>query len=102
MGNAATTTRKPAIVRIARRFPVTLLFVGVILAAEVAGQGLWRPLADTALFDVVAYGLPALEAGRWWTPVTGAFFVIQPWVYIPTILGFWGMAYLEHRRGWRV
>ncbi|GAB3630691.1 DUF2156 domain-containing protein [Microbacterium shaanxiense] len=91
-----------AILGAARRIPATLAFVAVILIVGVAGQGLWRPLAGTDLFDAVAYGLPALEQGRWWTPITGTFFVIQPWVYIPTILGFWGMAYLEHRRGWRV
>lgn len=93
---------RPAVLRLARRIPATLIFIAVILVVGVAGQGLWRPLADTELFDAVAYGLPALEEGRWWTPITGTFFVIQPWVYIPTILGFWGMAYLEHRRGWRV
>lgn len=91
-----------AILGVARRIPATLAFIAVILVVGIAGQGLWRPLAGTDLFDAVAYGLPALEQGRWWTPITGTFFVIQPWVYIPTILGFWGMAYLEHRRGWRV
>lgn len=95
-------SKSSAIVGFARRIPATLIFVAVILIVGVAGQGLWRPLAGTPLFDAVAYGLPALEQGRWWTPITGTFFVIQPWVYIPTILGFWGMAYLEHRRGWRV
>lgn len=105
MSNAEVTesrSRTPVILGFARRIPATLIFIAVILIVGVAGQGLWRPLAGTALFDVVAYGLPALEQGRWWTPITGTFFVIQPWVYIPTILGFWGMAYLEHRRGWRV
>jgi len=91
-----------AILGVARRIPATLAFIAVILVVGIVGQGLWRPLAGTDLFDAVAYGLPALEQGRWWTPITGTFFVIQPWVYIPTILGFWGMAYLEHRRGWRV
>ncbi|MDQ0644530.1 DUF2156 domain-containing protein [Microbacterium murale] len=102
MSNAEAPTKSPAILGLARRIPATLIFVAVILIVGVAGQGLWRPLAGTPLFDAVAYGLPALEQGRWWTPITGTFFVIQPWVYIPTILGFWGMAYLEHRRGWRV
>lgn len=95
-------SKSPAILGFARRIPATLIFIAVILIVGIAGQGLWRPLAGTPLFDAVAYGLPALEQGRWWTPITGTFFVIQPWVYIPTILGFWGMAYLEHRRGWRV
>lgn len=99
---AEKPTRTPAVLRLARRIPATLIFIGLILVVGVVGQGLWRPLADTPLFDAVAYGLPALEQGRWWTPITGTFFVVQPWVYVPTILGFWGMAYLEHRRGWRV
>ncbi|GGD75865.1 bifunctional lysylphosphatidylglycerol flippase/synthetase MprF [Microbacterium murale] len=98
----STHSRTPAILGFARRIPATLIFIAVIIIAGIAGQGLWRPLAGTPLFDVVAYGLPALEQGRWWTPISGTFFVIQPWVYIPTILGFWGMAYLEYRRGWRV
>ena len=104
MSDVAATERaqSPALLRFARRIPATLIFIALILAVGIAGQGLWQPLADRPLFDAVAYGLPALEAGRWWTPITGTFFVIQPWVYIPTILGFWGMAYLEHRRGWRV
>lgn len=95
-------SKSSAILGVARRIPATLAFIAVILVVGIVGQGLWRPLAGTDLFDAVAYGLPALEQGRWWTPITGTFFVIQPWVYIPTILGFWGMAYLEHRRGWRV
>ncbi|WP_300267052.1 bifunctional lysylphosphatidylglycerol flippase/synthetase MprF [Microbacterium sp.] len=100
-----TTTddkQRPAVLRLAARFPATLIFIGVILVVGVVSQGLWRPFSDSALFDAFAYGLPALEEGRWWTPITGTFLVVQPWVYIPTILGFWGMAYLEHRRGWRV
>lgn len=74
----------------------------MILAVGVAWQGLWRPFEDDPLFDVVAYGLPALSEGRWWTPVTGTFFVNQPWVYALTIVGFAGMAYVEFRRGSRV
>ena len=55
-----------------------------------------------ALSSVVAYGLPALLEGRWWTPFTGTFFVNHPVVYIFTIASFVGMAYLECRRGSRV
>nr|WP_137845749.1 DUF2156 domain-containing protein [Microbacterium sp. 2FI] len=76
--------------------------IAVILAVGVIWQGLWRPFEDTDLWDVVAYGLPALVEGRWWTPITGTFFVNQPWVYIFTIASFAGMAYLEFKRGSRV
>ncbi|WP_349290466.1 DUF2156 domain-containing protein [Microbacterium sp. 2FI] len=82
--------------------PATLGMIAVILAVGVIWQGLWRPFEDTDLWDVVAYGLPALVEGRWWTPITGTFFVNQPWVYIFTIASFAGMAYLEFKRGSRV
>lgn len=96
-------TRKPnAVLTVAGRMPATLVMVALILAAGVIWQGLWRPFQDSDVFDVVAYGLPALADGRWWTPVTGTFFVNQPWVYLFTISGFAGMAYLEYRRGSRV
>jgi lysylphosphatidylglycerol synthetase-like protein (DUF2156 family) len=86
----------------ARRIPGTLTMVVLILVVGVVWQGLWRPFEDSAVFDAVAYGLPAFEAGRWWTPVTGTFFVNEPWVYAFTLTTFVGMAYLEFRRGTRV
>jgi len=82
--------------------PGTLTMIALIVIAGVVWQGLWRPFEDSGLYDVVAYGLPAFEAGRWWTPLTGTFFVNQPWVYVFTITGFVGMAYLEVRRGTRI
>ncbi len=85
-----------------RRVPGTLTMIALILVVGVVWQGLWRPFEESDLFDVVAYGLPAFEAGRWWTPLTGTFFVNQPWVYVFTITGFAGMAYLEFRRGSRI
>ncbi|QYM66115.1 DUF2156 domain-containing protein [Microbacterium sp. Se5.02b] len=82
--------------------PATLTMVLLILVVGVVWHGLWAPFEDTPLFPTVAYGLPNLAAGMWWTPLTGTFFVNQPWVYVFTIAGFWGMAYLEFRRGSRV
>jgi lysylphosphatidylglycerol synthetase-like protein (DUF2156 family) len=91
----------PAIA-VVRRIPATLTMVLVILVVGVVWNGLWAPFEDTKLFPDVAYGLPNLVDGKWWTPLTGTFFVNQPWVYLFTIAGFWGMAYLEFRRGSRV
>lgn len=90
------------ILAVVRRIPATLALVAVVIAAGVAWQGLWSPFRDTALFDTVAYGLPALEAGRWWTPLSGTFFVDRPLTYVFTLASFAGMAYLEYRRGSRV
>ncbi len=101
MTEVETRTANPVLTFLGR-IPATLAFVVILLAAGVVWQGLWAPFDQSATFDVVAYGLPALLEGRWWTPFTGTFFVNQPWVYIFTIAGFWGMAYLEFSRGSRV
>ena len=73
--------------------------LGLILLAGIIWQGLWRPFADNAAWDAVAYGLPAFAEGRWWTPITGTFFVDQPWVYLLIVASSVGMAYVEFRRG---
>lgn len=90
------------VIAAASRVPATLVMIGAILVAGIVWQGLWRPFENSPVFEAVAYGLPAFEAGRWWTPFTGTFFVNQPWVYAFTITSFVGMAYLEFRRGSRV
>lgn len=91
--------RRPTVSRVLSRFPATLTLVVVLLAVGVIWNGLWSPFAANPLFDKVAYGLPALTEGRWWTPVTGTFFVDHPVVYAFVIPSFLGLAYLEHRRG---
>lgn len=101
MTEARTPTSHP-VLAVLRRMPATLTMVSVILVVGVVWQGLWSPFENTDLFGTVAYGLPNLAQGMWWTPFTGTFFVNAPWVYVFTISGFWGMAYLEYRRGTRV
>jgi lysylphosphatidylglycerol synthetase-like protein (DUF2156 family) len=95
----AAPPRPNRVVRVVTRIPATLTMMAIILVAGVIWQGLWVPFEEDPLFDVMAYGLPAFEAGRWYTPITGTFFVAQPFAYIFTLAGFVGMAYLEWRRG---
>lgn len=90
------------VIAVVRRIPATLTMVLLVLVVGVVWRGLWEPFEDTAFFQTVAYGLPNLADGKWWTPLTGTFFVNEPLVYLFTIAGFWGMAYLEFRRGSRV
>ena len=71
-----------------RRIPFTLSVVAVMLVAAVATGALWSPLSGSAWWGRVAYGLPAFEDARWWTPVTGAFFACLPVQYIPVAGGF--------------
>ncbi|WP_460775389.1 bifunctional lysylphosphatidylglycerol flippase/synthetase MprF [Microbacterium sp. GXF7504] len=85
-----------------RRIPATLSVVGLLLVVGVLTTALWTPFERHPLWDTLAYGLPAFEAGRWWTPLTGTFIAARPWVYAIVIVGFWGMAFLEYKRGSRV
>jgi lysylphosphatidylglycerol synthetase-like protein (DUF2156 family) len=98
MTDAVQRSRHP-ILTVLTRIPATLGLIAVLLATGVIWGGLWSPFADNPLFDSVAYGLPALIEGRWWTPITGTFFVNHPVVYVFVIASFAGLAYLEHRRG---
>jgi phosphatidylglycerol lysyltransferase len=71
-----------------RRLPFTLAVVGTMLVLGVVTGTLWDSLEHRPLFDTVAYGLPAFQAGRWYTVVTGAFFALTPAQYIPVAGGF--------------
>ena len=73
--------------RVVRAFPFTIGVVGLMLVLGVATQTLWDALVDRDLLDSVAYGLPALQDGRWWTPVSGAFFALTPAQYLPVAGG---------------
>jgi phosphatidylglycerol lysyltransferase len=101
--------QEPTAVRAARsarravgRIPATSTLLVILLLVGVVSGALWAPFDQSPLWDELAYGLPAFEAGRWWTPITGTFFVANPWGYIPLFISFWGMAYLEARRGSRI
>src|SRR4051794_8526871 len=72
----------------ARRIPFTLTVVAVMLVAAVVTRALWSALATSGLMDRLAYGLPALQAHRWWTPVSGSFFAEVPLQYLPVAGGF--------------
>lgn len=72
---------------IARRVPFAVVVVATMLVLGVLTRSLWQPLQDRSLFQAVAYGLPALEQGRVWTPVTGAFFALVPAQYLPVAGG---------------
>lgn len=82
--------------------PATVAIVGLILAIAVGSAALWQPAHDQPWWDTVAYGVPALREGKWWTPITGTFLAVTPAIYIPALLGFIGMGMLERRRGTRV
>ncbi|CCH30956.1 hypothetical protein ABZ816_01655 [Actinosynnema sp. NPDC047251] len=66
-----------------RRMPFTAAVVAVMLVVGVATGALWTEASAQPWYGQVAFGVPALEAGRWWTPVTGAFLAFVPLAYLP-------------------
>jgi lysylphosphatidylglycerol synthetase-like protein (DUF2156 family) len=66
-----------------RRLPFTTTVVVVMLVLGLATGVLWRPATAAPWYPDIAFGLPALTAGRWWTVATGAFFAVGPWYYLP-------------------
>jgi lysylphosphatidylglycerol synthetase-like protein (DUF2156 family) len=71
-----------------RRAPFTTVVVAVLLVAAVGSGALWTSAPEHDWYSAVAYGLPALEAGRWWTVLTGAFFAMSPLYYLPVVGSF--------------
>lgn len=71
-----------------KRLPFTILIAVAVLLVGLATGALWSSAVDRAWFPEVAYGLPTLTAGRWWTVVTGAIFAFRPGFYLPMTGGF--------------
>lgn len=57
-------------------------------------------VGDNPLVERLAYGLPALQDGRWWSVLTGAPFAITPLCYVAVLASFAAFVGLaEHRMG---
>ena len=85
-----------------RQAPLTVLLAVLVLLAAVVSRSLWDPLAGRPAEADLAYGLPALEAGRWWTVATGAFLALRPLEYVPILAGLLLLAgFAEVRLGTR-
>lgn len=86
--DALAPGRPRAVLGVLRGVPFTIAVVVVMLVLGVSTRTLWDPLVDRDLMDVVAYGLPAFQAGRWYTVVTGALFALTPAQYLAVTGGF--------------
>ncbi len=71
-----------------QRLPFTSSVTLAMLVLAVASGALWNAAEDRAAYPFIAYGLPSLEAGRWWTMLTGPFFAVIPWFYLPMVGSF--------------
>ncbi|EMD27815.1 bifunctional lysylphosphatidylglycerol flippase/synthetase MprF [Amycolatopsis azurea] len=70
------------------RLPFTTLVTLTMLALALATGALWSAAEDRAVYPYIAYGLPSLESGRWWTVLTGPLFAVVPLYYVPMVLSF--------------
>lgn len=77
-----------ALLRVATRIPFTTGYVVVTLVLALALGTLWEPVDQKSWFDLVGYGLPAFEDGRWYTLLTGPFFALLPVYYLFVAGGF--------------
>jgi lysylphosphatidylglycerol synthetase-like protein (DUF2156 family) len=72
---------------VATRYWACSVIVLAVLVAGLATGALWRGVHEgSALYDRVAYGLPPLQDGRWWTFFTGMFFAEQVVLYVPILV----------------
>ncbi|MFC4943882.1 bifunctional lysylphosphatidylglycerol flippase/synthetase MprF [Pseudonocardia sp. GCM10023141] len=71
-----------------RRLPFTTTVVALMLITAVATGALWRAAEDAGWYPQIAYGVPSMVNGRWWTLFSGPFLAIGPWYYVPMAGGF--------------
>ncbi|MGW0039039.1 bifunctional lysylphosphatidylglycerol flippase/synthetase MprF [Gordonia sp. NPDC003376] len=66
----------------ARRLPFTFALILTLVVVGVATGSLWGRASDKSWYRDVAFGLPALREGRWWTPLSSVVVEPGPWLYL--------------------
>jgi lysylphosphatidylglycerol synthetase-like protein (DUF2156 family) len=70
------------VLTLVRRAPFTSAVVLVMIVAGFATGAFWRAAADQPWYPWIAYGVPSLEGGRWWTLFSGPFLAVVPPFYL--------------------
>ncbi|EON33114.1 hypothetical protein GTC6_08844 [Gordonia terrae C-6] len=85
---------------VVRRLPFTIALAAALLIVGAATGSLWGRASDKSWYRDVAFGLPAVREGRWWTPVTSAFVEPGPWLYVLAVVAvIVGMGWAEWQLG---
>jgi lysylphosphatidylglycerol synthetase-like protein (DUF2156 family) len=72
---------------ILHRYPATIFLVLAITVFSAVTGAMWNDsVADPSLYDRYAYGLPALQDGRIWSFVVGAFLTPRFAFYLPILV----------------
>lgn len=83
-----------------RRLPFTAALAIALAVVGVATGSLWSRANDKAWYHEVAFGLPALREGKWWTPISSAFVEPGPWLYVLAfVVVIVGMGWAEWQLG---
>ncbi|MHC3001654.1 bifunctional lysylphosphatidylglycerol flippase/synthetase MprF [Gordonia sp. GN26] len=83
-----------------RRLPFTAALTIALAVVGVATGSLWGRANDKSWYRDVAFGLPALREGKWWTPISSAFVEPGPWLYlIAFVVVVVGMGWAEWQLG---
>lgn len=91
--------RARSIVRYLTRYWGTTVLVAIVFVVGLSTGALWTNVtAGTGLYDEVAYGLPALQDGRWWTFFSGMFFAPALVLYVPILILLVVVASVYERR----
>ena len=96
----SAAARRNRLLDMLRRYLFTASGLVVIVALGVHFGLFTTPVGGVPLVERLAYGLPALHDGRWWTVLTGAPFAITPLCYVAVLASFAAFVGLaEHRMG---
>lgn len=68
----------PRAAGVARRLSLTLALLVVLVVVAIATGTAWTPATTLPFWEQVGFGVPAMAAGRWWTPLTGSFLAVDP------------------------
>ncbi|SDU84480.1 bifunctional lysylphosphatidylglycerol flippase/synthetase MprF [Gordonia westfalica] len=83
-----------------RRLPFTAALTVALAIVGVATGSLWGRANDKSWYREVAFGLPALREGKWWTPISSAFVEPGPWLYVIAFVAvIVGMGWAEWQLG---
>lgn len=88
-------TRWARTLSLARTLPFTISFTVTFLIIAAISGSLYASASRLPWYESVATGLPAFEAGRWWTVLTSPFVLSPPYTYLtalPLIMGGFGWA----------
>ncbi len=96
----APPRRSDQVIAALRRLPFTIGLWVVVFGVAVVTGSLWGRASDQSWYADVAFGLPAVEDGKWWTVLSSAVIAPSPGTYVVALvaIGF-GIGWAEWRLG---